>query len=60
MLPSVVALTGYGGVVRARADGRARREAKICRLGFMVTVLRVWVVENVGEERLMSFCKRIQ
>lgn len=43
MVEFVVALTGKGGVVRARAraDGRARRKARLGRMSFIVTVLKV-------------------
>ena len=49
MVPlGAVALVGYGGVLRARAEGRrVRREAKFARVSFIVAVLRVC---GIGEE----------
>ena len=32
-------LVGEGGVVRARADDRLRRKARVCRVSFIVVVL---------------------
>ena len=37
----VVALTGYGGVARARADGRVSKKARVFRVTFIVAVLMV-------------------
>lgn len=61
MVPLVVTLIGKGGVARARADGRMmKKKVKVCRLNFIVTVVKVvkWlkVVKNgkislrVGEQ----------
>ena len=50
MVPLVVTLIGKGGVARARVDGRMMKKVKVCRLNFIVTVVKVvkWlkVVKN--------------
>ena len=56
-VPLVVTLVGKGGVARARAEGRVMKKVNVCRLNFIVTVVKIVQLlkngKNGGEWRRM-------